>query len=99
MSGAGELPLLIDCRRDEEVRFCRIEGSLHIPMDQITQRLDEITDALGRPDRPVIVYCHHGARSLRVTSTLRGLGVSKVMSMAGGIDLWSIDIQPEVPRY
>lgn len=98
---ATDRPLLLDCRREDEWARCRIDGAVLIPMDQIEQRLDEIEeDDQGRGRRrPVIVYCHHGRRSLQVTGTLRGHGFTDVKSMAGGIDLWSLDIDPSVPRY
>lgn len=92
-------PLLLDCRRPDEWAFCRIEGATLVPMDQVPARLDEIEDAAGGRDRPIIVYCHHGRRSLTVTAQLREAGFTDVKSMAGGIDLWSMDIDPSVPRY
>lgn len=92
-------PLLLDCRRDDELPRARIAGSTHIPMDQIERRADELESDDGRRDHPIIVHCHHGVRSLRVATTLRALGFSNVLSMAGGIDLWSIDIDKSVPRY
>ncbi len=92
-------PLLLDCRRDDEFAFCRVEGATHVPMDQTVARADEIEDAAGGKDRPVIVYCHHGRRSLQVTATLRGLGFTDVRSIAGGIDLWSVAVDPGIKRY
>lgn len=92
-------PLLLDCRRQDEWNLCRIEGATLVPMDQIRSRLDEVEDAAGGKDRPIIVYCHHGRRSLTVTAQLREAGFTDVKSMAGGIDLWSMDIDPSVPRY
>ena len=68
-------------------------------MDQTTARADEIEEAAGGRDKEVIVYCHTGRRSLNVAATLRGLGFTNVKSMAGGIELWSVDIDPKVPRY
>ncbi|MGD9689200.1 MAG: rhodanese-like domain-containing protein [Phycisphaerales bacterium] len=91
--------LLLDCRRVEEHAFCRIEGATLVPMDQTVARADEIEEAAGGRDREIIVYCHHGRRSMQVTATLRGLGFTRVRSMAGGIDLWSVDIDAGVPRY
>lgn len=96
---AGAKPLLLDCRRADEYAFNRIEGSLLVPMDQTVARADEIDEAAGGKDQEIIVQCHHGRRSMQVTATLRGLGFSNVKSMAGGIDLWSIDIDPKVARY
>jgi rhodanese-related sulfurtransferase len=68
-------------------------------MEQTTARADEIEEAAGGKDKEIIVQCHHGRRSMQVAATLRGLGFTNVKSMAGGIDLWSIDIDPQVPRY
>ena len=97
--GAGERPLLVDCRRPEEWELCRIEGAVHLPMDEVERRADELEDDDGKRDHPVIVYCHHGRRSLRVAAALKAMGFSDVRSMAGGIDLWSADIDPGVARY
>ncbi len=97
--GEQERPLLLDCRRDDEWGLCRIEGAVHIPLSEIERRADELEDDEGGRDRPVIVYCHHGQRSLRVAAALRAMGFSSVRSMAGGIELWSVDVDPEVPRY
>lgn len=97
-------PLLLDCRRDEEFAFNRIEGALHIPMSQIEQRLDELHEALGdsgaaRDAREVLVYCHHGVRSLRVAATLRAHGFTRAFSVAGGIEAWSLGVDAGIPRY
>lgn len=92
-------PLLVDCRRPEEWEHCRIDGAVHLPMDKIERRADELEDDEGGRDHPVIVYCHHGRRSLRVAAALKAMGFTDVRSMAGGIDLWSVDIDPSVARY
>jgi rhodanese-related sulfurtransferase len=90
---------LLDCRKPDEFAAARIDGSTLFPMAEVPRRFDEIEDAAGGKDRPIIVHCHHGRRSLQVTATLRGLGFTNVLSMAGGIDLWSRTIDPAVPRY
>lgn len=95
----ADRPLLLDCRRDEEWAFNRLEGAVHIPMHTIESRLDEIEEAAGDKTREVHVYCHHGRRSLVVAAQLRGHGFVNAKSVAGGIDLWSMDIDPAVPRY
>lgn len=92
-------PILLDCRRADERGFNRIEGSIHIPMSEVEQRLDELEAEDGSRTRPIIIYCHHGQRSLRTAMTLRAHGFDGARSMAGGIDLWSVDIDPGVPRY
>jgi rhodanese-related sulfurtransferase len=92
-------PVLLDCRRPEEWAFNRIDGAVHIPMNEIEARLDELDELTNNRQRPIIVQCHHGVRSLRVTATLRAHGFKDVVSLAGGIDLWSMDVDPSVPRY
>lgn len=94
----GQIPVLLDCRRPEEWAFNRIAGAVHIPMNEIASRSDEVVEDDDR-DRAIIVYCHHGRRSLQVAATLRGLGFANVKSMAGGIDLWSMDVDRAMPRY
>jgi adenylyltransferase/sulfurtransferase len=87
--------LLVDCRTPEEHRTASIKAAILIPMNELSARIAEIRDH----DGPVVVHCHHGGRSLKVTAALRQAGIPDVKSMAGGIDLWSLDIDPSVPRY
>lgn len=96
---ADTRPILLDCRRHDEWQVARIDGAILIPMGDVERRLDELEhDSAGRT-HPIIVHCHHGRRSMNVTTQLRALGFTNVMSMAGGIDLWSVDIDPTVRRY
>jgi rhodanese-related sulfurtransferase len=88
--------LLLDCRTPEEYATARIQGALLIPMQELSQRVSEI-DA-WRP-RQIVVHCHHGVRSLRVTHWLRDRGYENVSSMRGGIEAWSLEVDPQVPRY
>ena len=88
--------LLLDCRTPEEYATTKIAGSLLLPMQEITERLAEIEAWRGKP---IIVHCHHGMRSLRVAKWLREQGFSLAQSMQGGIDAWSTDVDPAVPRY
>lgn len=91
--------LLLDCRTEEEHRTAHISGAILIPLIELQARTDELeSENLGQ-NRPIVVMCHHGVRSMRVVSTLRSLGFSDVRSVAGGIDLWSRTIDPSVPRY
>jgi rhodanese-related sulfurtransferase len=89
--------VLIDCRTQGEWQTARIEGATLIPLDQIASKLEDI-EALAPEGAMLVVHCHHGVRSLRATLALRQHGLS-ARSMAGGIDLWSIDVDPRVPRY
>jgi rhodanese-related sulfurtransferase len=67
-----------------------------IPLPELDERAEELEAFRGRP---VVVYCHHGVRSLQVVNWLREQGVEACQSMAGGIDRWSLEIDPSVPRY
>lgn len=86
---------LIDCREEDEFVICRIEGAHLAPLS----RFAEISHLLVADETPIIVYCHHGMRSLNATHYLRQRGHANTWSLAGGIDLWSQKIDPEVPRY
>jgi rhodanese-related sulfurtransferase len=92
----SERPLLLDCRTAEEYAIAKIEGSVLIPMQELAERLSELEPWR---DSPIIVHCHHGVRSLRVTHFLREKGFSQAQSMKGGIDAWSVEVDPSVPRY
>jgi rhodanese-related sulfurtransferase len=96
MLDGGERFVLLDCREVSEVATARIAGSQHIPMREIPSRLAELEPhKSGR----IVVHCHHGGRSLRVTQYLRQQGFDQVQNLAGGIDAWSLEIDPSVPRY
>jgi rhodanese-related sulfurtransferase len=94
---AGEKLHLIDVREPFEFAQARIEGAVLVPMRQVP---GELQDLEARADEgPLIVYCHHGVRSLNVVHWLREQGVEECISMTGGIDAWSINVDPAVPRY
>jgi len=84
---------LLDCREPWEYQTAHIDGATLIPMGQIPQKLADIPK-----DQPVVVYCHVGMRSFNVASWLKQQGVN-ALSMNGGIDRWSLEIDPKVPRY
>ena len=86
-------PFLIDCREPWEYEIARIEGATLIPMRQVPQSLELIPR-----NATVVVYCHHGMRSLNVVGWLRQQAI-EAQSLRGGIDCWSLDIDPTVPRY
>src|ERR1700729_826144 len=83
---AGENPpLLLDVREPWEAETACISGATLIPMGEIPPRAHTELD----PDQPIVVVCHHGARSLSVTMWLRNQGFDHAQSLAGGIDAWS----------
>ncbi len=96
MLDRGERFVLLDCREADEVATASIAGSLHIPMREIPARLAELDDAkAGR----LVVHCHHGGRSQRVTHFLRQQGFTQAQNMSGGIQAWSEHVDPSVPQY
>jgi sulfur-carrier protein adenylyltransferase/sulfurtransferase len=91
---AERTPVLLDVRRPDEVAVAVLAGAVHIPLDELEERASELD-----PEAETIVYCHHGVRSLSATAYLRQLGFRSVRSLAGGIDRWSLTIDPSVARY
>lgn len=94
---AGEKLRLIDVRELSEFQQARIESAELIPMRTVPAQLQKIEGYSD--DGDLVVFCHHGVRSLQVADWLRQNGVLNAQSMAGGIDRWSIEIDPSVPRY
>jgi rhodanese-related sulfurtransferase len=85
---------LLDVREPWERQTAAIEPSCHIPMGDIPARVQELD-----PDEHIVVYCHHGVRSMNVTAWLRQQGFETVQSLRGGIDRWARQIDPKVPLY
>lgn len=83
----------LDVRRDDEREICSL-GGIHIPLNELEGRHTEIP----RDKLPVIVYCHHGVRSLYATQFLKFNG-HDALSLRGGTDAWSLEIDPTLPRY
>lgn len=98
MADAGAGLVLIDCRTTGEWNTARIEGARLIPLDQFAARVGELEAAAAAGGRAFVVHCHHGVRSMKAALFLKQRGL-EARSMAGGIDLWSADIDPGVPRY
>ena len=94
----GSQPLVLDVREPWELQTAsvRAEGFelVAIPMGELPTRLAELD-----PARPVACLCHHGARSLRVAAFLEHQGFERLANVSGGIDLWSHEADPTVPRY
>lgn len=91
----GENLRLIDVREPEEHAVSRIQHARLMPMRTIPGHLSELDDG----GAPIIVFCHHGVRSLSVVDWLRRQGIEDCQSLAGGIDLWSVTVDHAVPRY
>jgi rhodanese-related sulfurtransferase len=92
---AGERLRLIDVREAHEHDFARIEGAELRPLGQIVQWAAELPDK----GEPIILHCHHGMRSDRACQFLAAQGFTNLSNLLGGIDDWSLKIDPSVPRY
>ncbi|HKB89172.1 MAG TPA: molybdopterin-synthase adenylyltransferase MoeB [Opitutaceae bacterium] len=86
--------ILVDVREPYELEICKVERSVDIPMRQIPERMDDLPR-----DKRVLVMCHHGGRSLRVTEYLRNRGLQNVSNVQGGIDAWATSFDPAMRRY
>jgi rhodanese-related sulfurtransferase len=87
-------PIVLDVRESWERTFACLEPSLHIPMADVPDRLDELDR-----QHEIVVLCHHGRRSRQVVAFLQQSGFRRVLNLAGGIDAWSADVDPAVPVY
>jgi rhodanese-related sulfurtransferase len=92
--GRGDKLLLVDVREQWEYDLSKIPGAKLIPISALPANLNTLLDA-----DEVICYCHHGMRSLDAAVWLRQQGVESAKSMAGGIERWSVEVDPRVPRY
>jgi rhodanese-related sulfurtransferase len=96
LRAAGAPVVLVDCREPEEAAICSIEGAVLLPLGELAERAEELA---GQESRRVVVYCHHGMRSLWAVQWLRSQGFEQAQSMAGGIDAWAAEIEPGMCRY
>lgn len=91
-------PVVLDVREPSELRTASLKADgftlLTIPMGTIPARLAELD-----PAQPIACLCHHGGRSMQVASFLQARGYAHVANIAGGIDAWSLERDPQVPRY
>ena len=85
---------LLDVREPRELAVCSIAGALHVPMQQVPERLKDLPH-----DVPLVVMCHHGMRSRMVTQFLRGQGYANAINLEGGIDAWAALVEPGMARY
>ncbi|GAB5406209.1 MAG: rhodanese-like domain-containing protein [Aureliella sp.] len=92
---SGEI-VLVDCREESEWETARIEGARLLPMSQWADLGDKLAELSGKR---IVVHCHHGGRSMRVTNWMRENGFPNTQNMAGGIDAWSQEIDTSVDRY
>ncbi len=96
MLASDDPPRLLDVREPQEHAFSALPGSIHIPLGQLESRIDELAPWQAED---FVVYCHHGMRSARAVGFLRSIGFTGAANLAGGIDRWSLEIDPTLPRY
>lgn len=94
MMNAGRDFVLLDVREIWEYQLVHIEGAVSIPLGELPRRSRELS-----PVDEIVVYCHHGMRSLDAAYLLQQLGFKSVLSVAGGIDRWAKEIDPDMQRY
>jgi adenylyltransferase/sulfurtransferase len=93
---AGQPVILLDVRQPAEHATAALPGSVLVPLNELASRAGELDVPAGAT---VVVYCHHGIRSRSAALLLERLGFHDVASLAGGIDTWSLRVDPRVPRY
>lgn len=93
---SGEKFLFLDVRQPEEFAAASLPGTVLIPLGELGARLDDLDQYR---DARIVVHCHHGGRSMRAVMGLRQHGFKGAQNMSGGIDAWSLLIDPQVPRY
>ncbi|HVR30329.1 MAG TPA: ThiF family adenylyltransferase, partial [Thermoanaerobaculia bacterium] len=91
---SGKKVTILDVRNPPEYEIGRIEGSILIPLPELQDRLGELDSR-----ETIVVHCHHGPRSTRAVNLLRKFGFAKAKNLKGGIDEWSVEVDPSVPRY
>ncbi len=89
-------PRLLDVREPEELALAALPGAVHIPLGELAERIEELE---ASRDQEWVVVCHHGVRSAMATGFLSANGFSRASNLSGGIDRWSLDVDPAVPRY
>jgi rhodanese-related sulfurtransferase len=87
-------PFLLDVREPHEFNYCRIDGSVNLPMNRIFASLNDLD-----PQQEIVVICHHGMRSGQVANFLLSHGFGKVSNLKGGVAAWATEIDPYMPQY
>jgi rhodanese-related sulfurtransferase len=90
----GEDLLLVDVREPEEYELARVEGARLLPLSLFNEWAPTLD-----PERPTVFICHHGIRSAQVCAYLSRQGFEKIYNLSGGIDRWSAEVDPSIPRY
>jgi len=87
-------PVLLDVREPYEYSLAKLEGSVLIPLGTLPQSIEKLDR-----NAEIVAYCHHGMRSADAVGFLLQQGFTNVKNLVGGIDAWSVQVDPTVPRY
>ncbi len=87
-------PVLLDVREPWEYQTCHIEGALHMPMNTVPARMQELEE-----ETPIVCICHHGARSMSVAAFLERQGFTQVTNLTGGVHAWALQVDNKMPTY
>jgi rhodanese-related sulfurtransferase len=90
----GESFVLLDVREPFEWEIGHLQGALHVPLGELTRRVGELD-----PAAPTVCICHHGQRSARAAAWLASQGFERVYNLSGGVERWSLEVDPNMPRY
>ena len=90
----GAKVILVDVREPWEVQICSIAGAKLVPLNTLPANMEVFGEA-----EEIVIYCHHGVRSLNAAAWLRAQGVNRARSLTGGIERWSTEIDPKVAKY
>jgi adenylyltransferase/sulfurtransferase len=93
---SGQSPFILDVREKPELAIACLNNTLHIPMGEVSERLDEL---IPFKDRQIVVYCRSGARSAHCARFLAESGFQHVLNLQGGILAWSDTVDPSMPKY
>jgi rhodanese-related sulfurtransferase len=94
MRSTGKEHMVLDVREARELDICQLEGALHVRMAEIPARVDDLPT-----NQPLVVLCHHGARSQMVVDFLRNAGFDNAVNLEGGIEAWVCEIDQSIRRY
>jgi rhodanese-related sulfurtransferase len=94
LRAAGGGHAIVDVREAWEVAICGFPEALHVPLGELAQRVGELP-----AERPLVVVCHTGRRSLLATRYLRQAGRGRATNLQGGVEAWALSIDPHMARY
>ncbi len=92
----GDDMFVLDCREENEYEIVKLEPAVLLPMSELMARVGELEP---QKDREIVVHCHHGGRSQQAAQYFLDQGFTRVANLRGGIEAWSREVDPAVPRY